>query len=338
MPIGISSSEIAVLLLYDLDPTWATKDQEEVIRITSQLGKAIVKAGYRMTLVPITNGDIDSVLSNFDPLKHIVFNWCENIPGIKNSEWLVAHHLERRGFTFTGASTSSMTLAQDKCRIKKLLYESGIPTPLWQKFNKDTAITWEHYPAIVKLSRGHCSEGIDRNSVCTTETELRNRIRYVTEKYQQPAIVEGFIDGRELHISLWGNGNIEILPPAEMEFSLLNDLHDRLCTYESKFVLDSEQNQKIRTILPALLSEHERRYVERICRSAYRISGCRDYARIDVRMKNGLMYVLDVNPNPDISQDTSTVMSANLKGHTYKDFGDHIIRLAAHRHPVWGKE
>jgi len=161
-------------------------------------------------------------------------------------------------------------------------------------------------------------------------------VRYIIEKYQQPALVEDFIDGRELHVTIWGNGSIAMLPPAEMEFSFFTDEHDRLCTYESKFVPESEQYQKIQTILPAPLNDEERRCVESLCKSTYRVSGCRDYARIDMRFRDGIMYVIDVNPNSDISPDTSTILAAELEGYSYGEFGARIIRLAAKRHPVWG--
>jgi D-alanine-D-alanine ligase len=336
VPISICPSEISVLLLFNLDPNWSTHEQAAVFDITSQLGKALGKAGYRTTLVPVTTSNLDGVLSNYDPLEHVVFNWCESLPGVQHSEWVVAEYLEQRGFTFTGASSAIIALAQDKCRIKQLLDESGIPTPRWQAHDNVSTVRWNRFPAIVKPSREHCSKGIDHNAVCTTEAELKNRIRYIIERHQQPALVEDFIDGRELHVSLWGNGSIDMLPPAEMEFSLIKDDHDRLCTYESKFMPESEQCQNIKTVLPAPLSKDERRDIEQVCKSAYLVAGCRDYARIDIRMRDGVLYVIDINPNSDISPDTSTILAADFVGYTYGEFGDHIVRLAAHRHPVWG--
>ena len=336
MPINVNPSEITVLLLFNLDLNWSSPEQEEVFEITSQFDKAIGSLGYPTVLVPITNDDIDGALARYDPLEHIVFNWCESLPGIAHSEWLVAEYLERRGFIFTGASSATIALAQDKCRMKQLLDESGITTPKWQIYNRISSVKWNSFPAIVKPTREHCSEGIDRDAVVMTEAELKNRIRYIFEKYRQPALVEDFIDGRELHVSLWGS-DIEMLPPAEMEFSLFKDKMDRICSYESKFVPGSEHYQNIKTVLPAPLSEDELRNVEEVCNATYLAAGCRDYARIDMRMRDGVLYVLDVNPNADISPDTSTISAAELAGYSYGEFGERIIRLAAQRHPVWGK-
>ena len=337
MELTINRSKITVLVLFNLDPVWSEQEKSEVTGITSQMGKAIDSAGYRTILVPVTTGDLDEVLSDFDPSKHIVFNWCESLPGIYHSEWLVAEYLERHRYTFTGSTSATIALAQDKSRIKRLLNLSGILTPRWQTCYEASNVRWNRFPAIVKPAAEHCSEGIDRNAVVTDEPALKNRIRYVIEKYRQPALVEDFIDGRELHVTIWGNSTISMLPPAEMEFSLFSDEHDRLCTYESKFVPESIQYQNIKTVLPAPLSENELHDVERACKAAYLTAGCRDYARIDLRIKDGHLYILDVNPNCDISPDTSTICAAELAGYSYGDFGERIINLAARRHPVFGE-
>jgi D-alanine-D-alanine ligase len=337
MAMSINTSEIPILLLFNLDPNWSVQEQEEVLKITSQLKEAISSINPQVTLVPVKHEDINSILSLYDPLKYLVFNWCESLPGISHSEWLVVEQLENQGFAFTGASSATISLAQDKCRIKQLLHDSGVQTPEWQTYQYLSDVYWNHFPAIVKPSREHCSEGIDRNAVVMTEKELKSRIAYIHEKYRQPALVEDFIDGRELHVTIWGNGKIDMLPPAEMDFSLFKDEHDHICSYESKFVPESEHYRNIKTILPAPLDEDELSQVERICKAAYRATGCRDYARIDLRLKNKELYVTDVNPNPDISPDTSTVSAAEIAGYSFGEFGGRIIRLAAQRHPVWGK-
>ena len=332
----IYPSKTSVLLLFNLDPDWVYQDRQEALEAAATLEQAICGIGYKTTLIPVTSSDLDFALSGYEPLDHIVFNWCEGLPGVPHSEWLVAEYLERRGFIFTGASADNLALAQDKCRVKHLLQRSGIPTPYWQTHTVASSVPWGRFPAIVKPSREHCSEGIDRNAVCMTEAELKSRINYVLERYHQPALVEDFIDGREFHVSLWGNGAIEVLPPVEMEFSMFDDQHDRICSYEAKFVPGSVPYQNIRTILPAPLSKEEFRSLSQISISAYAVTGCRDYARIDIRMKDGVFYVIDINPNSDISPDTSTILASDYLGYSYGEFGGRIISLAAHRHPIFG--
>lgn len=336
MPVDICPTEIPVLLLFDLDPDWTVQEQEEVIKVSSQLGEAISSVGHRTTLVSVSSSNLHAVLNPDDYLENIVFNWCERLPGVSHGEWLVAEYLESRGFAFTGASSDTMALAQDKSRMKQLLDDSGIPTPGWRLFNQVSDVEWNRFPAIVKPAREHCSEGIDRHAVVMTNAELKNRVRYILHNFNQPAIVEDFIDGREFHVSLWGNGKIDVLPPVEMEFSFFSDVRDRICSYESKFVPGSVQYQNIQTVLPAPLSEDELRDIEQACQAAYMVAGCRDYARIDLRMTRGKPYILDINPNPDISIDASTAAAAEYAGYPYAEFGSRLVRLAARRHAIWG--
>jgi D-alanine-D-alanine ligase len=335
MGIDICPSELPVLLLSDIDPKWSTREKAEVLDAVSQVGKGLCTAGFPTTLVQVTNGDLDSVLSGYDPLEYIAFNWCESLPGIHHSEWLVAEYLEQHGFTFTGAGSAALASSYDKCHVKRLLDEAGILTPAWRLYDKGCSINWKRFPAIIKPSREHCSAGIHRDSVVMTETSLKNRVRYIVRRFQHPALVEDFIDGRELHVSLCGNRDIDMLPPAEMKFPPAKDMHHRLCTYESKFVEESESYNNIEIVLPAPVSKCELREVERVCRAAYVLAGCRDYARIDMRMKDGLCYILDINPNADISPDTTTIYAAELAGYTYSDFLKRLVLLAAERHPKW---
>ncbi len=152
-----------------------------------------------------------------------------------------------------------------------------------------------------------------------------------------PALVEDFVDGREFHVSLWGNGRVEMLPPAEMDFSALNDVHDRLCSFDAKFMPGSVHYEKIRTVIPGTLREAEQTELERVCMAAYKAIGCRDYGRIDLRLRDGVFYVLDINPNPDISEDASMASAAEFAGYSHGDMARYLIKLAAKRHPVFGR-
>jgi D-alanine-D-alanine ligase len=154
----------------------------------------------------------------------------------------------------------------------------------------------------------------------------------------QPAIVEDFIDGREFHVSMWGNGRVSMLPPAEMDFSAFSDVHDRLCTYDAKFIPGSVHYENINTVVPSTLKDAELAELERVCMAAYKAIGCRDYGRIDIRLRDGVFYVLDINPNPDISEDASMASAAEHAGYSHKDMATYLVKLAARRHPVFGKK
>ena len=214
-----------------------------------------------------------------------------------------------------------------------MLDRLSIPTPAWRVYDKPESNGWTTYPAIVKPSCEHCSYGVTSDAVVSSPQELRERIAFVLDTFREPALVEDFIDGREFHVSLWGNGTIEMLPPAEMDFQELRDVHDRLCTYDAKFKPGTRLYDQIEVRVPAPLSAAETDAIEKTARAAYRAMGCRNYARLDMRLRDGVFYVLDINPNPDISSDTSMVAAAALRKYTYGAMLSRIINLAALRHP-----
>jgi D-alanine-D-alanine ligase len=335
MPLDIDPRKVPVILLYNQDPSWTPQEKSEVDQLSSQLGQAISDIGHPVTLLLLSDSDLPAPLRSFDPRSHVILNWCETIPGIPNSEALVVRILESMGFAFTGADAPALELAQDKRAMKRTLQRMGIPTPAWRLYEHPATDGWELFPAIVKAVNEHCSEGLTRESVVMNEKELQARIAHVLDTCLQPALVEDFIDGREFHVSLWGNGFIEMLPAAEMDFSQFKDVHDRICTYESKFVPGSLHYESIRTLIPAPLNAEESHRLYDVCQAAYRAIGCRDYGRIDVRTRDGVFHVLDVNPNADISADASLACAAESAGYTYGETGSRIVRLAANRHPVW---
>lgn len=337
MPVEVVPEKIPVVLLYNVDPHWTQAEKEEVINLSAQLGHALIDVGYPIVFVPIADDDIANHLHSFDPSEHIVFNWCEGLPGLEHSEWLVAKRLEMLGFTFTGADSETLALAQDKFRVKVLLDQAGIPTPAWRIYHDVEPCAWDRFPAIVKPMNEHCSAGITPDSVVLNPVDLENRVLFILETYNQPAMVEDFIDGREFHVSVWGNEKLTVLPAAEMDFSFFTDIKDRLCTYDSKFIPGSDHYEKIETLLPAPLSDEETLALEKVCCDAYRVLGCRDYARLDIRLRDNVFYVLDVNPNADISSEASMACAAEIAGVTYGQMGSLFVRLAASRHPVFGQ-
>ncbi len=333
----IEPEKLPVILLYNVDPDWTTEEKNEVIRQSTELDDALQKQGYPTVTIAIEDDDIAAHLRPFDPRQYIIFNWCEGLPGVTHSEWLVAKKLESLGYTFTGADSVALALAQDKQRIKIILDKASIPTPPWRICDAPDVQDWKIFPAIVKPQNEHCSAGITPESVVMNPEDLKNRISFVLNKYAQPALVEDFIDGREFHVAVWGNENMIVLPAAEMDFSCFSNVNDRLCTYDAKFIPGSLHYEEIKTLLPAPLTADEKKSLEKVCRDAYRATGCRDYARMDIRLRDNVFFVLDVNPNADISSDASMACAAEVDGIDYAQMGSRIVEMAAKRHPVLGK-
>jgi D-alanine-D-alanine ligase len=326
---------LPVLLLHNLNPEWTPEERRESEEDVATLGQAVKELGHPLEVAALEDDRLTELLRAFDPRDHIVFNWCEELPGIPHSEPQVAAVLERLGFVFTGSSCDALALSQDKPRVKSLLDEAHVPTPRWQVFHDPEVGKWNIFPAIVKAAHEHCSIGIAAESIVVSAAELETRVAFILETHKQPALVEEFINGREFHQAAWGNGRVSVLPAAEMDYGDLTDIRDRLFTYEAKYVPGSRLYEKIELCVPAELDPPALAELERIVLAAYRATGCRDYGRIDVRYFNGVFYVIDVNPNPDINPLTSMIYAAAEMGYSYGETGSRIVNLAAARHPVF---
>ena len=328
-------TDLPVLLLHNLDPAWPSAERDIAVRETEKLTSALRDLGHPVTPIAVCDADLTARLKDHDPGEWIVFNWCEELPGIPHSDALVAEILETCGFTYTGATPEVLRLSWDKAGMKQLLKEKDLPTPRWRIYATDDPGDWRWFPAMVKPAREHCSLGVTTDAVVRNTGELRARIAHVLHEFRQPALVEDFIDGREFHVSLWGNGELQMLPVAEMDFSRFDDVRDRLCTYESKFHPGSRHYEGIQLLLPAPLTEVEYDRLYRTAKLAYRAYRCRDFARLDIRLRDSVFYILDINPNPDISSDASMACAAEAAGYSFGAMGSHLIRLAAARHPVF---
>lgn len=323
---------LPILLVYGIDPSWSEQERSEADRESRRLGHALRRQGHSVNLLPVYGSNLRAALSTYNPSNVVVFNWCEGIPGLDRSEALVARTLERLRFTYTGAPPKTLSLSYDKGRVKRRLESRGIPTPKWKLLTSPDVAGWDRYPAIVKPAREHCSIGVDRGAVVSSAEELLQRVKFVLETHRQPALVEDFIDGPEFHVPIWGSEELEMLPPVEMDFSYFDDYHERLCSFDAKFTPESREYQKIKSHVPARLSAEEMAKLEEVSKAAYRALECRDYGRIDVRSRDGVFYVIDVNPNADISADASLAVAAAKAGYCYGKMGSRVVEFAVRRH------
>jgi len=332
---GDRHTSLPVLLLNNVDPKWRKHDRDEAHLAATRLEEGLRDEGHPVTAIIVDRPHLQPLLESHEPDRFVVFNWCEELPGMPRSEPLVAYTLERLGYVFTGARGDALATAWDKPRVKRLLERRRVPTPRWRVFPTPDVEHWDTYPAIVKLAYEHCSLGVGTDAVVLSPQQLRERLAQSLDEHGQPLLVEEFIDGREFHVTVWGDGALRMLPPAEMSFETFDDVRDRLCTFDSKFTPASRHYKEIRLELPARLNGGEHAALKRAVIGAFRAVGCRDYARIDVRLRDGIFYVLDVNPNPDLTPETSTVSSAEAAGYSYGALASQIVNFAARRHPAF---
>ncbi|MGB4292563.1 MAG: hypothetical protein WBJ37_06735 [Bacteroidales bacterium] len=323
-----------VLIIYNLDPEWDKNEIRETRKSNRVVYESLKNYGIETCLEEVNNPYLEKILDKYNPENTIVFNLCENLPGVPYSEQRVVEIIENRGFIYTGNPPEVIGLSYNKHKVKEILTSIGVTVPYGAVLAPDDAADWDIFPAIVKPSYEHCSLTLTERSVVYDTASLYEQILLVEKELKQPALVEDFIDGREFHVSVWNNNPPEILPPVEMDFSAFQEPRKRLCTYDSKFIPGSEHYEKIESKVPVYIDKDLYKKLKKEVLAAWKIVGCVDYARFDFRLRDGKLYLLDVNPNNDLSFDTSFAMAAEAKGYSYGSMIKRIVMMALERHPV----
>ena len=261
--------------------------------------EAITKAieSFAHAVVPLeANQDFPRVLMNNSV--DVVFNIAEGISG-RNREAQVPNLCELLGVPYTGSDAATLSICLDKALAKKLLRD--VDTPEFQVLvtGREKLRNFK-YPVIVKPNQEGTSKGISGKSVCDDEAKVREVARTIIDKYGQPALVEEYIFGREFTVGLLGEKRPRVLPPMEVVF--LNPGPRPVYDYECK----QDWEKHVRYEVPANLTPNELRAMEKVCRSTFMALGCRDVARIDLRLTpEGRIYVIEVNPLPGLTPDYS---------------------------------
>ncbi len=298
--------------------------RDEVTAVTESLREG----GYHPYVLAVErfSGDLVQALSEIAP--KFVFNLCEEINGNCKLEMCVAGLLEMMDIPYTGSPPLALGLALDKFRVKHLLQAGGIPTakgylvPLGQQ---PSGIDDLRFPLMVKPCHEDASLGINSQSVCYDEEQLRKQIRYIHDFYRQEALVEEFLDGREFNVSVIGEQNPEVLAVSEIDFSGMPEGEPRIVSYRAKWDEESPMYNFTVPVCPAKITKHLEHRIRDIALRSYKCVGCRDYARIDMRTDSrGNVKVLEVNPNPDISPKAGFARAARAAGYSYSDI---ILRI-----------
>lgn len=299
---------------------------------TIQTAKAIAEhlnvAGIRaQTYVVYDLPDIDRIAREFDIDRTLVFNLCEHLHGDSHRDGEVAQRMIDLNIQFTGASVTALANALNKGRTKAMLRAAGAPTAAYQIFTRADEPVHVPLPAIVKPLEEDASIGIDRHSIAHDEAALRQRVERILDVYHEPALVEEFIDGREFNVGLWGNGRLYTLPIAELDFGNW-PTYQRFLHFDAKWNPEAPEYQTMYVRCPADIDPALSERIRRVARQAYRVMGCRDYARVDMRLKNGKPMVLEVNPNPCLSPDSGFPNAARVAGYDYPATVARIARWA----------
>lgn len=251
----------------------------------------------------------------------LIFNCCESLQGQAAYEMNVAAMIELLGIPFTGSPALTLGLCLNKAMAKAMLAAGGIATPAWvvAPVHHEADISALQFPLIVKPVAEDASLGVDVNSVVRNAEELRARIQFVWERFG-PAIVEEFIPGREFNVALLASspGCLLPLPISEIVFVDLPDPLERIVTYEAKWVEESTQFRATVPKCPAEVDDELADTLRRISLAAAAAVQLGDYGRVDLRVRSdGQVFVLEVNPNPDISADSGFARAAAASGRTH---------------------
>lgn len=273
-------------------------------------------------------GPIRTKIYEFKP--DIVFNLLEEFQGEAIFDQNVVSYLELLGMPYTGSNPKGLIIGRDKALSKKILSFHKIHTPKFQVFPKNIPrrkVTIQSYPLIVKCLTEEASLGISQASIVHNEEKLKERVKFIHEKYRTDAIAEQFIEGREFFVGVLGNYALEALPVWELKFEQVENPEKEFYSSNAKFNDEYRKRKGISTG-KANISDELELEMQKVAKKTYRTLGLSGYARMDMRVdSHGKIYILEVNPNPDISEADDFAQSAKKHGYSYGELLDKLIKL-----------
>ncbi|MER9896066.1 ATP-grasp domain-containing protein [Mesorhizobium sp. M0119] len=307
---------------------------EREVAETSERVVAALQEGGHETLLCEGDKGLLTKLEQFmppDPQARpsgLVFNGAEGIQG----EYRYTHvpaMLEMAGVPYTGSSPLGHGLMHDKVITKRLIRDCGVPTPNFRVMRRGTENSGDlRFPVVVKPRREDSSLGLQ---LVHEPAQLRQAVEVIVTRYAQEALVEEYIEGREISLALLGNGELEVFPLVEHDFG---DRETRLMTWEAKYTAMATPPK----ICPAQIGSSLATVLRDISVATFRACQCRDYARVDIRIDNrGQPFVLEINSMPALSMSSSYVRAAMTAGHSFSSLVNRIVDVAHSRYSGIGE-
>ncbi len=279
-------------------------------------------------------GVIRKAIDEWQP--HIVLNLLEHFHGVPLFDQNVVSYLELLRMPYTGCNPRGLMLARDKGLSKKILAYHRIAVPDFAVFPIGRAVRRPKklaFPLIVKSLTREASTGISQASVVEDDARLRERVAFIHQTIGTDAIVERFIDGRELYVGVVGNQRLEVFPVWELRFTKMPDELWHIATDRVKWNRVYQEKRGIKTEA-AKLPEELAAQVQHVCKRIYRTLDLSGYARIDLRLDAaGKVYVLEANPNPQLAYGEDFAESAERAGLDYPELLQRIVSLGLRWRP-----
>jgi D-alanine-D-alanine ligase len=348
----MNGTKLKIAVLYD---TWGDESGAEEVREPKPAGRkkktskkkrrekedreeifeALEKLGHE-PFYQVLDGTAQSLQNLSKCGADLVFNLTESFAGDDTKEMNVSAYLDLLDLPYTGAGPHAHMLAQDKSIAKKMFAFHGIHTPYFATSYRgriDHAHNIE-FPLIVKPSSEDGSIGINQDAVVTSVKELMERVQYIQEEFDSPALIEEYIEGREIYAAILGSYEYaEALPLVEIDFSRLPKGTPRIASYDVKFEKDTEAYKLTKSSLAEDLDDETVARLTDTALGAYRAVKLRDYGRIDLRLSSkGEVFVIEANPNPWLASKQEFAMAAKASGRSYTQLIGEIIELAMNRY------
>jgi len=322
-----SKGDMSTAFPYDFK---GREDNESV----EDVKKALISLGHEVVVVPADDYMFETLKkmigkNNLD----LVFNLADDGYNLNTQlEPQIPAMLDLLGIPYTGSDHLCLGNCLNKVRTKHLLLANGLPTPKFKIFNRKTSnkldISQLKFPLIVKPSREDGSIGIKRDAVVDDQKSLIKKVNDTIEKYNQPALVEEFIEGREVDVGIIGREKLIVLPVLEINFTLPTGERN-FFSYNGKWEEMSIYYLGTTYQCPTRLNVALKKTLKKMAKKAYKLMGVKDYGRIDFRISNdGNIYILEVNPNPDISRDSGLARMARAYKMTYENLIDRIVKTS----------
>lgn len=298
------------------------KMEFDVTHTLEHMGHEVRALGLGGDLAPIKQA-----ITDWNP--HIVFNLMESFEGISMFDQNVVSYLELLRVPYTGCNPRGLILARDKALSKTLLAYHRLPIPEFAVFRVGRAVQRPKrlkFPLIVKSLTQESSIGISQASVVENDTALKERVRFIHHKIGTDAIVERYIEGRELYCGVIGNLKLQVFPVWELLFRKMSDENWHIATERVKWSDSYQKKHGITSALAKELPDGLSDEIQKISKRVYRTLDLSGYARIDLRLdKDGKVYVLEANPNPQLAYGEDFAESAETSGVSYESLLQRII-------------
>ncbi len=332
---------IILLVHHDLIPPDSMEGytDEEILEWKTEFDVLHTLRDMGHDIIPIGVGDDLGVIrrSLAEHKPHIVFNLLEEFRGVPVFDSHVVSYLVLIQQKFTGCNPRGLILAHDKVLSKQILSYHRIPTPRFCVFPIGKTVRKParlNYPLFIKSATEDASFGLSQKSIVRTEDELRDRVREIHEEALTDALCEEFIEGRELYVGLLGNSQLKTFPIWELKFDNNAEKIPLIATREAKWDPKFQKKYGVMTYEAKDLSPTVVRKIEQICKRTYRGLFQSGYARIDLRLTdNERVYVLEANPNPNLSYGEDFSESGHAAGIDYESLLTRIIRLGLRYDP-----